>query len=766
MLSLILLLVSLVILGLVTLKGVLGGLRKGAFHSLVKLGALVLSVVISLVICLCLRGALVSLVDAVIPSDFAELGDILELIVQIPASLLLLGVFWLIFSIVRAIMLIPQKIICKFLPKTYEEFAQKTKRSADSTDAPSDSSAPPVDQPVADETMPMTATSDASIAEDAPINDAHTERQAAADQAVSSTETAEDTANAEEPTAVASAETAPEKDYGKLIWKLSGALCGALSSLLLLGAWLMPVSGLVTRSGEAVSRVTEVMAEKGYGKYSQTISDVADAIANAPLFTVTDFFYGKTVFEPLTTIQTDFGKINLTDELRTATDLSCEMMPVFIHLTQEGTVREGDTERLAASAEKLSESDFLLTVGTYAINYSGKEIEKSAEKESTQAKVSLQKELSAVMTDMTPSELPESIDTVIELVDVLADSPILEAITVKDKKLEASDLTDREAMREAFGILYDNDNTKGLIVPMVNLGTETVLLSMGAEPVYSDLDVNEISREEMLEEADHISDAAEGLAEFSDSVNAEGSELATYQMDAAGRALDELKESAIFGKQHGALVNSLSTAISDGEDDSVISALGDALTTTDSAENLLSSAQSVAVMNKELESGEKKGRENEKLVDAMDVLLNKTDPDDYDALKGVAGVHFTSASSKVDSATQAQMTEDYINALTVVSQQAEKDVPAEADAIQAIYDVTHSGSENAFAKISEEDTINALLASDVAHEMLSNLNEEGRDYGIRAKLTDENKEKISNAIDANDASADRKAVVATFFGVN
>lgn len=758
-LSVILLLVSFVILGLVVLKGVLSGLKKGVLHALIRLGALVLSVIIALVICLCLRDITVSsvikLADTFIPSEYSAFEDLLELILQIPASIVLLVLFWLIFSIVRALMLIPQKLICKLLPKTYEEFAKEPQAVPETTEA----LAEPVDRSIGDEATALDTDPESTTAEAA--SDEVAANEPAAEVPV--IEDASVTANAQpidgEPT---------RKNYGKLIWKLSGALCGALSSLLLLGAWLMPVSGIVTRGGDAVVRVADVVAKESKdGAAAENVSRGVSACSNAPLFTVTDFFYGKTVFEPLTTIKTDFGKVSFTEELKNATDIACDILPAIVHLSEEGNIREGDTELITDAARKLAESDLLMSVSTYIVHYSGEQLEKTADKATSPAMREMQLKLSDMMTDMTPSDLTDSIGTVTALVDTLADSPILKAVTDKDAQLKASDLADRETLRNAVGILYDDENARSLIVSMINVGTETILKSMGAEPVYSELDINEISRDEILKETDLICDAAKGLAEFSESLGTEGADLADYQLAAAGRALDDLKGSVIFGKQYDALVTSLSTAVGGDSDDSVISALGDALTTTHSAEALLNSAQSIAVLNKELESGEKKGRDNEKIVASMDTLLNDTAPEDYDALKGVAGNYFTGASSTVDTETQAQMTEDFIGAMTTVSKQTEKDLPAEADAMQAIYDVTHSGSaDNSFAKISEDDTVAALLESDIAIEMLSSLNAEGRDYGIRAKLTDSNKTAIENAIDASDASAERKAVVATFFGVN
>lgn len=743
--SLICLIVSLAVLLLVITCGAIGGLRKGALHSLVKLVALVLSVVIALIVSLCLRSLLANSLQGIIPSALQEYQALVELIVQIPASIALLLVFWVVFTIVRLLMLIPQSIVCRLLPKTHEAFTAKAKKTIPAQSLPPIESTPAVltDTPEGD--MPANVSDDV--------------------RADLSEEAAEDTLEKRAPTLTES--TPPEARHSlKWLWQGSAALCGALSSLLLLGAALMPISGMITRGGNALYRVTDVMAKENYGEYADEISEYAHAISTAPLFTVTDFFYGKTVFEPLTSFSTEHGRINLSTELENAADIVCDLLPAAIHLSEEGNIRDEDIGKLTASAEQLAQSRFMLSVGTYASRFAGDQLAKS-DPQASQGKQALQTDLGAVMRDMTPDALSDDLKTLAALVEALADSPILSALTEDDRSLALSDLVDRATMRDAFGILYDNDHTKQLIVPLINWGTETIMTTMNAPPVYSTVDIDKVSRDEILDEADRLCDVAEELAAFTDSVNAEGADISTYQMASAGKALDCLRESNLFGNQYEELVRSLTTVEgSDESTQSLMTVLGDELCTSSSAEELLNSAQSVVIMNKELESGEQKGSENEALVSSMDTLLNHTSSEHFDSLSNISGGYFMGESSTVNAETQAQMTDDYIRALKTVAEQGNNEPALEADAIQVIFDATHGDSVDAFAAVSEAETVNALLASDVAFEMLKILNEEGRDYGIRAKLTEQNKLNIAAAIEASDAPADRKAAVAEFFDVD
>ena len=66
----------------------------------------------------------------------------------------------------------------------------------------------------------------------------------------------------------------------------------------------------------------------------------------------------------------------------------------------------------------------------------------------------------------------------------------------------------------------------------------------------------------------------------------------------------------------------------------------------------------------------------------------------------------------------------------------------------------------------EEKAVNDFLNSKLAMEMLKNLNAENRDYGIREKLTEENKSNLSAALEKSSADAAKKQIVGQFFGIN
>lgn len=732
MLSVIYIIVSLIILLLCGLFGFIGGRRNGAFRSLVKLAALVLSVVITVIILLCLREPLANAFMSLFSSKFGQFGAMLKLLSQIPASISLLIVFWLLFLVIRLLMLIPQSIISNRLPRTFEEIKfndQQPTPAALSSEQTFDDI--PSTQPDEFTYSPLSDQSDANLTESNP--------------SLSTSEPISPFAQEEPPL--------PERKGLKILWNVSSPVCGILSSLLLLGAVLMPVSGTVVRVGDALYRVTDAIQQEKPGMIVGQISNHAEMLSNAPLFTVTDFFYGKTVYEPLTTFKSEFGKINLSEEIESAADIACDIIPVIVHLDENGTVNEEDIRHLSACAGYISESELILTVGSYCLNETGSKLDIST---GSTAKKMLMSDIRAILTDMEPDQLSEDMETLVSLINALSQSRLLNVLVSEDETLALSDLTNREMLKAFFGILYDNEHTKNLLVSLINLGTETVFKSVGAQPIYSDTDIIQVDRDELIAEADRLCDAIEGIAEFADSLDSENADITTYRLAAAGKALDSLRKSIFFGNQYDAMVRSLTAASGESsESSSLLNALNDALTKCESAERLLNSAQSIAILRDTLQKGESRGRENESLVSSLDILLNHTSPDDAKLLADLSGEYM-----------KEEMIEDFIQTIQTLSANTHEDIETEADAVQIIYDLTDTDSSTLFTNVSESGTITALTQSKIAYEMLSILNSEGRDYGIRSKLTDQNRVDLANALQQCNASETQKQVIAEFFGMN
>ncbi len=711
---------SLIVLLLPIVIGMFRGKKRGALRSIVKLIALALSILLSVILTICLRGALTGilsdvLVTNVLPESLAEQESLVTLIAQIIAAVAMVMLYLLIFAVVRLLMLIPEKLISSNLPKRLEDF-RKYKQ-----------------------------------AEEKPVSLAETDGAVHTEGVV---------ASAEQPAPVK-----PSKGK-KILWNASAMLSGAITSLLFFSVLLIPMAGFIVSGGNMLYQVSDVLIEEGYDEYTEEISTVAQSVSSAPLFSVPDFILGKVVFEPLTTVPTDYGTISLSKELNIVTELVCNALPAAIHMNEEGTISKKDAKRLADAVETVAQSDLLLTVGTLGAELAGDALEDSNKFTKTDAQLTLKREIVYLLSDTDPETLSEDLETVADLTDAIAGSTILKALLQADKNPDPADLMDRAAMRECFGILYDNDHTKVLLVPLINVTGEIIFQSIGATPVYSTANIDDLSREDILAEADRLCDVAENITSFTASMQGEDTKLSDYEMVAAGKALDALKESVLFGGQYSEIVQAVTSASGSNENSALMESLGDAIVEAESAEKLMNSAQNVVIMSEALENTTEKGRNNEKLVSSLDVLLNHTSPEDADALSGIAGEHFFDGKNNLDSDTKKQVLEDSVKAMSAVCARGADDVEAEADAVQTFRDLTESKSSNVFAQVSEKKTVDTFLESELAMEMLKNLNAENRDYGLRAKLTLANKVKLSSALKSSNADEARKRIISEFFGLD
>lgn len=772
---------SLGILLVTAIVGLIGGLRRGAYHAGVKLGAHVVSVFLALMITLLLRGVVVSAVSNALVDRFsqlAEYADLIELIAHVPTSVLLLGVFWVIFIIVRAVMRISQKRLCEKLPANYREALENYEKRLQLKQEIHDAFTPPTHP------MPSEALGEADELTDSPKPDAVASDGAAilqgdesADVAVQPPITEEkrsetDTNPMEEvehqPVSAAESFRGIHPMAGKLLWYGSAALCGVLSSVLMLGVMIMPISSTTVRVGKAMIEITDtlesdaVLSEKLHTDFGK-IGEGVRKTTQSPLFTVTDFFYGKTVYEPLTSYTTAYGRINLSKELNTGTQMICKLIPVVSQMLGSEELREQDAQVLSDVTKQVTESDFFLAVGTFWMQHSATQMGEGNDGEAkTPARQELEKDLAHVMSQMTPELLAKDLETVADFFSAIADSSLLKVLADDTKDPTIANLSDREMMREVFGILYDNDHSRYIFVSVVNVGSEAVFKELKTDPVYSNADLDAVSREAMLEEADRLCQAMVGLSEFSKSVDEGGNNAATYRMVEAGKALDCMRESILFGNQYEMLVKSIAKS-GNNANGKLMDALSDALVKSDSAEKLLNSAQSIVVLSDELDKKEAKGRENEQMVSSLDTLLNHTEKADADVLADLAGDAFETGNGTGEQ--KNQMMEDCVGAMATVSEEGTDDLEIEADAVQAFYDITHTDEANPFNEVSEAETVEALVHSKLAQEMLKTLNAEGRDYGVRERLTDENKKNLSDALEKSDGDVAAIAAVAAFFGI-
>ena len=724
----------------IVLTGVFGGIKRGLLHSLVKLGALILSVALSVVIVLLLRSPLNALTDLLISYLVPALpaGELYTAVLQLPTSVLLLVAFLPVFAVVRLLMLIPQKLLTKKLPRLCKEsVAVKATASEQLTAAAA---------PAGEAGDGIAASTDVDF------------RVTADDSAV-------ETVTPFDVTVQAGTQKQPFP-WNALLWKMGGAVCGVLSGILFWGALLMPLSCSVVRIGGAASAVLNAVEQQEDGKSNvpSVVVEGIDAVAHAPLFTVTDFFYGVPVYETLTSFTVDSVRVNPSHELEVVTDAFCEGLPSILRLSNNETLTDRDVDALESAASHLKKSDYVMLLGAATTNLYADELEKKAADESlTRGERELMTAFAELLDSTDRNTLRSDLSTFVDLVDAAQDSSVLTLIS-QPESLSPADIAEDAFFSDAFGILYDNQHTQELLIPMVNLCSETIFIGMNAEPIYSEATIDQFTRSQIVAEAQLLSAVAADTVTFSTSVS-ESEDFAQYELTVAGKALDNMRSSMLFGAQYEVIVRNVVSTTSSDTSQSLTESLGDALIECESAEKLMNSAEGLVTMSDQLKHSELKGSNNPELVGALDTLLNNTSEKDCDTLADIAGDEYFSDGVDVDAETQNQMVQDFMRSIAVVGKKGCENVEAEADAVQMMQDLSKAEAGKAFVEIKEAEMVDALLNSMIAEDMLKTLNAENRNYGIPEKLTEENKQNIQSALDDAEADEARKAQISTFFGL-
>ncbi len=796
--------------------GALVGFARGAYRSAVKLGANLLSAVLALVILLAAKPALASFVQSdLLAEALASIQieniptDALEILFGTVSAIAALLVYGTVFFVVRLILLIPQHIISKRLPK---KLTPKQKKVAPvyaevkPAYAPAASFAP---SPEAVESVGYSESSETEIGEgysessETEIGEGYSESQGSVEMpGYSESAAPEPTADViREP--FNAPEAKPEKvpAWKKILWHSAAILAGALSSVILVGAYVMPLAGIAVRFADLYQRIDEIIPADESSEIKAEDLEMSvkgiEKVASSPLFTVTEFVYGKTAFEPLLTVKTTFGDINLAKEIQGLGNTVFDLAEPIKHINSENNLHESDGDIIISVADKLAENKLITTVGSIAVRYAGDSLVKAPEEDATEAEKALNESLKSIVTEMEPDALSADIKAVARIADAVTGSELLEFLLAKDED-EPADSEDNKTpeeikqeknekneklfeiirgeafpslLGEIFGISYDNAHLKSMLVPIVNLGSEMVFSAMEVDVPVSEITLDNVSREQLVGEATILCGAIREISDFVDSASTENASLTTYRFDSVGRALDLLKNSVFFGNNYEAIIESVtSLAKSDSgnsTEDQFLEAVKDAILKTDSAEKLLGSAQSVVIIQNQLQNSDKKGSENEELVSALDTLSKNDSENTKETLKDlVADILDIQAPEAEENKEVNEILNDAVNVTTEIMGAENFDSAKEADALQAIYDITHSGSDNILDAVKDEEELAETIAdSQIAMGLFEKLNKEGKDYGINEKLTPENRTAISEAVEKLEIDASKKQTIKDFFKI-
>ncbi len=708
-----------VFFGLAVLIGALVGLKRGLYRSGVKLLANIVSVALALFITKYVSGVAVRIgLNAEFVNRIFGIDNV-RVFAGIASAIFAIFVFAFVFFIVRLLMLIPQHIICKKLPKKYAQAVGAVDPSASQTPVP-----------------------------------AYKDKKNAL--------------------------------YGLLraLWGTFAAAMGGVAALIVVGVYVFPLFCFTVHTAEPINKAMDLLPESvsieelDFNVDLNGIKEGYNKVTSHPVLKTVDLMFGNTVYRPLLDVKLYEGKGNLDDTVCTVLGFASDVTPTVLDIMDKKPLSDERISEVKSGLESLSEDNITVTITALGMNLVAEPFNKEITNlvaqgsQLTPREEELFRAIKDIFDEATAKTVSDDIHAVAEMLDSLKGSNIFNMLANDDKtsltELSSDKLFAEETLGNLFGVAYDASGVRRVIIPMVNLCFEGVFEKAGVEPVYTEKKIDEITREEFVEEGKRLSVAFGAIAKFIESAGAENADVSSFDLSAIGKALDCLRQSILFGDKYSILMDSFSEIIkketADEKVGEILDIVNKAVAGSDSAEKVLASTKDMIVFADELKKGEKKGSENEKIVSALDNLKNLDSENDREAVNSITEEVINSVMSGDEDSKKAMMT-DSVNAITEVLEEGTYDSKKEADAIQKLYDVANSEDKDEVTG-QEKEITESVLDSQIADKLINNLNEKDENYGIADSLTEENKKNFLDAINESDADAAKKEALKKFLGLN
>lgn len=708
-----------VFFGLAVLIGALVGLKRGLYRSGVKLLANIVSVALALFITKYVSGVAVRIgLNAEFVNRIFGIDNV-RVFAGIASAIFAIFVFAFVFFIVRLLMLIPQHIICKKLPKKYAQAVGAVDPSASQTPVP-----------------------------------AYKDKKNAL--------------------------------YGLLraLWGTFAAAMGGVAALIVVGVYVFPLFCFTVHTAEPINKAMDLLPESvsieelDFNVDLNGIKEGYNKVTSHPVLKTVDLMFGNTVYRPLLDVKLYEGKGNLDDTACTVLGFASDVTPTVLDIMDKKPLSDERISEVKSGLESLSEDNITVTITALGMNLVAEPFNKEITNlvaqgsQLTPREEELFRAIKDIFDEATAKTVSDDIHAVAEMLDSLKGSNIFNMLANDDKtsltELSSDKLFAEETLGNLFGVAYDASGVRRVIIPMVNLCFEGVFEKAGVEPVYTEKKIDEITREEFVEEGKRLSVAFGAIAKFIESAGAENADVSSFDLSAIGKALDCLRQSILFGDKYSILMDSFSEIIkketADEKVGEILDIVNKAVAGSDSAEKVLASTKDMIVFADELKKGEKKGSENEKIVSALDNLKNLDSENDREAVNSITEEVINSVMSGDEDSKKAMMT-DSVNAITEVLEEGTYDSKKEADAIQKLYDVANSEDKDEVTG-QEKEITESVLDSQIADKLINNLNEKDENYGIADSLTEENKKNFLDAINESDADAAKKEALKKFLGLN
>ncbi|MGM9665864.1 MAG: hypothetical protein ACI3XX_04935 [Eubacteriales bacterium] len=564
--------------------------------------------------------------------------------------------------------------------------------------------------------------------------------------------------------------------------RVCGAVVGGVRNVLVFAILLVPLVGFINIPGMIVDAASEAKpTEDGktasYTEYIKTadeeyITPVKNNIILKGIYNCG----GKWMFNSLSSVKVDGIKVSLSNDLCTIARVE-SYASYFYGVPVEEYGKE-QTDNIEKIKDTINDSAVIPTLISGTLSYVSQTwleggnvfgYEKLDVGEYYQPTFD---ELLAIFAELDTESSKEDIETIATVAEIAIDSGLLRECMTEGGDV-ISVVSSEKFMTDLVLELYDNVRMRTFLEMGTNSFTNYIYklydnVNGTNTPWCEQVDLDAVSREEMMLEAIRLANIISSVTTFAKSVYVSDSGEIDFaytfinsDVGALGRALDLMKDSVIFGNSYKFVVEAVLRSESCAQLGIINEDFIQLVIKNDTnLENLLVTRQNMAKITTSVKSGDD-------ISGAIEAVLKNLSADDAEVLKRTVTPEalqiFGMSEKKAD--IMSKTLNSVMDGITSTGEISDEDIEKEVQAVDKIVNVAQaaasSSTSNVFSATEGEESKTGMTADELVSSIMDSeiittavqsaaKDEEGNKvedpYGISSALGEEDKQAASDAI--------------------
>lgn len=564
--------------------------------------------------------------------------------------------------------------------------------------------------------------------------------------------------------------------------RICGAVVGGVRNVLVFAILLVPLVGFINIPGMVVdaakdAKPTEDGKTASYTEYIKTVDDeYITPVKNNIILKGIYNCGGKWAFNSLSSVKVDGIRISLTNDLCTVARV--ESYASYFYGVPVADYGAEQTEMIENIKDTVNDSSVIPKLISGTLSYVSQTwleggnvfgYEKLDVGEYYQPTFD---ELLAIFAELDTESSKEDIETIATVAEIAIDSGLL-----RESMTEGGDVisvvSSEKFMTDLVLELYDNVRMRTFLEMGTNSFTNYIYklydnVNGTNTPWCEQVDLDAVSREEMMLEAIRLANIISSVTTFAKSVYVSdsgeidfASTFINSDVGALGRALDLMKDSVIFGNSYRFIIEAVLRSESCAQLGIINEDFIQLVIKNDtSLENLLVTRQNMAKITSSVKNGDD-------MSGAIEAVLKNLSADDAEMLKRTVTPEalqiFGMSEKKAE--IMSKTLNSVMDGITSTGEISDEDIKKEVQAVDKIVNVAQaaasSSTTNIFSATEGEESKTGMTADELVSSIMDSeiittavqsatKDEEGNNvedpYGISSSLGEEDKQAASDAI--------------------